>query len=321
MSCIAKFDDQVDVPGTQFIKFELPEGGFARGQANPGGVSILDVEEKIYNTLILDAEDYLESTGKSYTKADIDREAGEIFWIRYNVPFLEEAFKRGDNIRLLSEPNNLFSSAGFYGREIEAITRGWTNADGTFVEPLMKSISTVLMNYLRRMKKSGKINKIVVSGEGIFFDDQCIDLSLKMSQLSELSFFSDFESATFIPDRSDWLEYSSSLHPGIVFYSKGDTVKKLSIILKIPNSGSTEFDEEIFVQGEKLPNPLYSVTLEEIFPSLRLQRDRSIYDDTFTPHYSNEFNVSKHFGLEFFTSRARQLIGIINMTPPKNMPG
>lgn len=55
-----------------------------------------------------------------------------------SLPFLEEAFKRGDNIRLLSEPKNLFSSAGFYGREIEAITRGWTKADGTFVEPLMK---------------------------------------------------------------------------------------------------------------------------------------------------------------------------------------
>ncbi len=107
-------------------------------------------------------------------------------------------------------------------------------------------------------------------------------------------------------------------YPGIVFYSKEDTVEKLSIILKIRNSGIPEFDGEIFVQGEKLPNPLHSATLEELFPSLRLQRDRSIYDDTYTPHHSNEFDVSKHFGLEFFTSRDRKFIGIIKITPPKD---
>jgi hypothetical protein len=52
------------------------------------------------------------------------------------LPFLEQAFARGDDIRLLSEPSTLFSSTGFYQREIEVIKQGWTKADGTFVQPL-----------------------------------------------------------------------------------------------------------------------------------------------------------------------------------------
>jgi hypothetical protein len=70
------------------------------------------------------------------TKNQIETEANEIFWNRYNLPFLEQAFARGDDIRLLSEPSTLFSSTGFYQREIEVIKQGWTKADGTFVQPL-----------------------------------------------------------------------------------------------------------------------------------------------------------------------------------------
>lgn len=175
------------------------------------------------------------------------------------------------------------------------------------------------MNYLKHMKKSGKTSKIVVSSEGVFLDDYRIDLRQKMSQLSKLSLFDDYKSAPFIPDDFDWLRHSSSSYPGINFYSEKDTINKMSIVLKIPNSGIPEFDGEIFVQGEKLPNPLHSATLEDIFPSLRLHRDRSIYDDTFTPHYSNKFDVSKHFEVGFITSRHGKLIDIIKITPPKNV--
>ncbi len=34
-SCFAKFDDQVDFPGTQFIKNGLPEGGYSERTTQP----------------------------------------------------------------------------------------------------------------------------------------------------------------------------------------------------------------------------------------------------------------------------------------------
>ncbi|WP_298778380.1 hypothetical protein [uncultured Polaribacter sp.] len=135
-TCIAKFDDQLDAPGSQFIKNELPEGAFGRGTVNNGGVNILDVDEVIYGKLKDEARDILESSGKSFTNDDVIASANEIFWNRYNLPFLEEAFKRGDDVRLLSDPTTLFGSTGFYQREIEVITQGWTKADGTLVSPL-----------------------------------------------------------------------------------------------------------------------------------------------------------------------------------------
>lgn len=41
------------------------------------------------------------------------------FWDDYNEPFLEDAFKRGDNIRLVSDPVN--AKSGTYKREINRI--------------------------------------------------------------------------------------------------------------------------------------------------------------------------------------------------------
>ncbi len=135
-TCIAKFDDQLDTPGSQFIKYELPEGAFGRGADNKGGINILDVDDVTYNALQNEARKLLKSSGKSFTNVDVIREANEIFWKRYNLPFLEEAFKRGDDIRLLSDPTTLFGSTGFYQREIEVITQGWQKADGSFVPAL-----------------------------------------------------------------------------------------------------------------------------------------------------------------------------------------
>ena len=76
--------------------------------------------------------------GKIYTNEDVVKAANEIFWNRYNLPFLEEAFQRGDDIRLLSDPSTLFGSTGFYQREIEVITIGWKKTDGTKVEYFLK---------------------------------------------------------------------------------------------------------------------------------------------------------------------------------------
>jgi hypothetical protein len=136
-TCIAKFDDILDAPGSKWIKNDLPEGAFGRGAENKAGINILDVDATTYDGLKVDAVKNLKKLGNnSPTESQIIAEANEIFWNQYNLPFLEQAFARGDDIRLLSEPGTLFSSTGFYQREIEVITQGWTKTDGAFIQPL-----------------------------------------------------------------------------------------------------------------------------------------------------------------------------------------
>ena len=136
-TCIAKYDDLLDAPGSKWIKNDLPEGAFGRGKPNKGGINILDVDDNTYLGLQKDALKNLQKSGiTNPTKNQIIAEANEIFWRDYNLPFLEEAFARGDDIRLLSEPQTLFSATGFYQREIEVITTGWKKPDGTFIQPL-----------------------------------------------------------------------------------------------------------------------------------------------------------------------------------------
>ena len=67
----------------------------------------------------------MEKSGKTRPKDEVQRLGNEVFWEQYNLPFLKDAFKRGDDIRLLSEPVTLFSGSGFYLREIEVIVKGW----------------------------------------------------------------------------------------------------------------------------------------------------------------------------------------------------
>ncbi|PWS28680.1 hypothetical protein DHW03_02200 [Pedobacter yonginense] len=136
-TCIAKFDDLLDAPGSKWIKYDLPEGSFGRGQLNKGGINILDVDDETFLKLKDRASDLLKNKGiVNPSNNQIITEANEIFWSEYNLPFLEQAFARGDDIRLLSEPQTLFSSIGFYQREIEVINVGWTKPDGTFIQPL-----------------------------------------------------------------------------------------------------------------------------------------------------------------------------------------
>ncbi len=70
------------------------------------------------------------------------------------IGFLRAGVSRGDDIRLLSEPSTLFGSTGFYQREIEVITQGWTKADGALVQPL-------------KIKYNYKFNNITKSYEKI----------------------------------------------------------------------------------------------------------------------------------------------------------
>jgi hypothetical protein len=92
--------------GTSAIINNTPEGKLARGKANPGGINVLDIPSNEY-------EDLIRTHGKA--KGD------ELFWQKYNLPFLEDAFKRGDDVRLLSDPNNPATRTGFYKRELDVI--------------------------------------------------------------------------------------------------------------------------------------------------------------------------------------------------------
>jgi hypothetical protein len=116
---IGKFTDTVDGAGTSKI-LEMPDGSFARGTPNKGGLNILDLPDAEYKKLL---SDYGEDMGK------------EIFWQRHNQPFLEDAFKRGDNVRLLSNPDNPANRTGFYARELTEV-EGYVDKAGNRVPGL-----------------------------------------------------------------------------------------------------------------------------------------------------------------------------------------
>jgi hypothetical protein len=113
---IGKFNDPVNGGGTSEI-LKMPEGSFTRGGENKGGINILDIPEAQYNAL---RDKYGDVAGK------------EMFWDQYNQPFLENSFKNGDNVRLLSDPNQAPNRTGFYERELKEI-EGYTKPDGTKV--------------------------------------------------------------------------------------------------------------------------------------------------------------------------------------------
>ena len=116
---IGKFTDSVDGGGTSKI-LEMPEGSLARGTPNNGGLNILDLPDAEYKRLL---SEYGEEMGK------------EIFWQRYNQPFLEDAFRRGDNVRLLSNPDAPANRTGFYARELREI-EGYVDEAGNRVSGL-----------------------------------------------------------------------------------------------------------------------------------------------------------------------------------------
>jgi hypothetical protein len=103
----------------------LPEGSFSRGEGvlvDKGGMSFLDIAEDKYNA-ILDKhiQKYLDKgLNKIEAKKLGIKEGNNEFWDKYNYPFLEDAFKRGDDIRLVSDPIK-FKESGTYARELNAI--------------------------------------------------------------------------------------------------------------------------------------------------------------------------------------------------------
>ncbi|HTF81632.1 MAG TPA: hypothetical protein VL947_07900, partial [Cytophagales bacterium] len=106
---------------------KLPDGSFTRGGENNGGVNILDLPTADYQSLL---DTYGEAAGK------------EMFWQQHNQPFLEESFKRGDNIRLLSDPEAPANRTGFYERELREI-EGYKDASGNKVPGLAEKYGYV----------------------------------------------------------------------------------------------------------------------------------------------------------------------------------
>lgn len=105
---LGKFQDPTTPGwGTEWVH-NMPEGSFSRQGNNPGGVNMLDVDPKTWDDLLVEAG------GDPALR-------NEIFWNRYNLPFLEQSFKNGDNIRLLSDPTNAATRTGTYLRELQAV--------------------------------------------------------------------------------------------------------------------------------------------------------------------------------------------------------
>jgi hypothetical protein len=104
----------------------LPEGTFSRGEgkgSNNNGMNFLDIKEADYNALMdKNIQKYLD---KGFPKDEAERlgriDGNAEFWNTYNEPFLEDAFKRGDNVRLVSDPKT--QRTGTYARELDAIEK------------------------------------------------------------------------------------------------------------------------------------------------------------------------------------------------------
>ncbi len=106
----------------------FPEGSFARGEgkdSNPDGMSFLDIAEKDYMA-IMDKNIELQRNlpeNKDKDEKEIkklgQKHGNQEFWDKYNAPFLEDAFIRGDNVRLVSDPIKFYD--GTYKKEIDAI--------------------------------------------------------------------------------------------------------------------------------------------------------------------------------------------------------
>ena len=137
----------------------FPNGAINRGigSAIPNRMNFLDLPEAQYNSLInnnikteLDAflgtssnvnlasqsipdvKNLIKSSHPNLTTTQIDNivnsgitNGNNAFWINYNLPFLEQAFQRGDDIRLVSDPdfykNATDNIGGTYKKELLAI--------------------------------------------------------------------------------------------------------------------------------------------------------------------------------------------------------
>ncbi len=102
----------------------LPDGSFSRGamaQANPNGMNFLDLPDAEYQAILNKHIQRYVDEGMPFDEAKAlgIKKGNEEFWDLYNYPFLEDAFKRGDNIRLVSDPK--IWRNGTFAKELDAI--------------------------------------------------------------------------------------------------------------------------------------------------------------------------------------------------------
>ncbi|UPT69250.1 MAG: hypothetical protein M0D57_00145 [Sphingobacteriales bacterium JAD_PAG50586_3] len=105
------------------VEFVHASGQFTQGQ-NVGGINILNISQDLY-------------------KKAIDKGGDQLFWDLYNKPWLDDAIKRGDAIRLVSDPynarnlyntdaaGNLTENLTMFGREVKHLeSQGYTFNNG-----------------------------------------------------------------------------------------------------------------------------------------------------------------------------------------------
>lgn len=102
----------------------LPDGSFARGEGNKShlfGMNFLDIDEVRYMEIINRNIDNMKKAGFDDVRANQLgwKHGNDEFWNVYNEKFLIDAFKRGDDIRLVSDPE-IFRN-GTYARELKLI--------------------------------------------------------------------------------------------------------------------------------------------------------------------------------------------------------
>ena len=151
----------------------FPIGSINRGvtQASPNRLNFLDLPESQYNTLInnnikSELDNFLgSSSNMALTSQSIDEvtnliksnypslstqeidnilitgqnKGNDAFWSTYNLPFLEQAFQRGDNIKLVSDPTNTLTRTGTYKRELEAIENTLAQQYNYSYDPITKT--------------------------------------------------------------------------------------------------------------------------------------------------------------------------------------
>ena len=105
----------------------------SRGDQNmkpePGKLVFLDVEQKRYDAFMeqgrlqVGSDPAFNDKDDAEKVAEAQRRGNDLFWVNCNLPFLEKAFKRGDIIRLVSNPLEFFNkpSGGYFHRELVAI--------------------------------------------------------------------------------------------------------------------------------------------------------------------------------------------------------
>jgi hypothetical protein len=111
----------------------FPEGSIFRsvdGTPPKGSLNFLDLPQDDFMAIInkhIDRQRKLPENAKLHPDDILERgwrHGTDEFWRKYNLPYLAEAFKRGDNVRLVSDPYVYIRDSiigGTYKRELEAI--------------------------------------------------------------------------------------------------------------------------------------------------------------------------------------------------------